>query len=92
MHLPMRFVRKTPKSYGTCQLVEGAGSPGLRLLIVEDVVTTGRQVMEAVESVRERGAWVDHAICVIDREAGGPEALRRAGIRLTAWYKFGELQ
>lgn len=90
--LPIRFVRKAPKSYGTCQLVEGGEIAGMRLLVVEDVVTTGGQVVLAVESLRELGARVEHAVCVIDREAGGLEALRLAGIDLSALYRIGELQ
>jgi len=90
--LPIRFVRKAPKAYGTCQLVEGGEIAGVRLLVVEDVVTTGGQVVQAAESLRELGARVEHAVCVIDREAGGPKTLRLAGIGLAALYRIGELQ
>jgi orotate phosphoribosyltransferase len=90
--LPVVFVRKTAKSYGTCQLAEGAAIAGCRLLIVEDVVTSGGQVVLSAQDLRALGATVDHAICVIDREADGSRTLAAAGIALHALFGFGELR
>jgi orotate phosphoribosyltransferase len=89
--LPTRFVRKEPKPYGTRNLAEGGEIDGLRLTIVEDVVTTGGQVVASCGDLRDRGALVDVAMCVIDREAGGREALAHIGVELRALYTMTEL-
>lgn len=89
--LPARFVRKRPKEYGTRRLAEGGAIDGLALLVVEDVVTSGGQVVASCRDLRERGALVTHALCVIDREAGGGPALATEGVELRALYTASEL-
>lgn len=89
--LPARFVRKVAKTYGTARLAEGGDVEGRRLLVVEDVVTSGGAVLDALAALRDRGATVTDVLCVIDREAGGGEALRAAGARLTALFRMSEL-
>jgi orotate phosphoribosyltransferase len=89
--LPCVFVRKEAKTYGTCQLAEGGELDGRRLTVVEDVVTSGGQVVASCGDLRERGGVVDHALCVIDREAGGPEALASIGVELLPLYRMSEL-
>jgi orotate phosphoribosyltransferase len=64
---------------------------GRRLLIVEDVVTSGGQIIESARELRALGAQVDAALCVIDRESGGPEALASHGIALKALFRMTEL-
>ncbi|MGW4967671.1 phosphoribosyltransferase family protein [Nonomuraea sp. NPDC004186] len=73
--LPCAFVRKTAKSYGTARLAEGADVKGRRVLVVEDVVTSGGQIAISTGQLRDLGAQIDHALCVIDRQEGGVEAL-----------------
>jgi orotate phosphoribosyltransferase len=68
--LPAAFVRKEAKAYGTAKLAEGAAIEGRRVLIVEDVVTTGGQVLLSARDLRERGAELLGALCVIDRSGG----------------------
>lgn len=68
--LPAAFVRKEAKSYGTAKLAEGAAIEGRRVLIVEDVVTTGGQVVLSARDLRSRGAELLAALCVIDRSSG----------------------
>jgi orotate phosphoribosyltransferase len=80
--LPCSFVRKTAKAYGTRRLAEGADVAGRRVLVVEDVVTSGGQTVMSAGELRALGAQVDHALCVIDRAEGGSEALSAAGITL----------
>ena len=58
---------------------------------VLDVVTSGGALLEAVAALREAGLVVRHAVCVVDREEGGADALARAGVRLTALYRASEL-
>ena len=89
--LPTVFVRKEAKLYGTCQLAEGGELDGRRLTVVEDVVTSGGQVVASCGDLRARGATVEHALCVIDREAGGPQALAAIGVQLHPLYRMSEL-
>ncbi|HZW27482.1 MAG TPA: orotate phosphoribosyltransferase [Trueperaceae bacterium] len=90
--LPVVFVRKKAKPYGTMRLAEGGDIAGRKLLVVEDVVTSGGQVVVSTNDLRERGAVVDSAVCVIDREAGGVEALAEAGVALAALYTMTDLE
>lgn len=90
--LPTLFVRKKAKEYGTRRLAEGGEVDGRRLLIVEDVVTSGGQVVLSTNDLRQRGAVVSHAVCVIDRQAGGPEALAAAGVELRALFSMSQLK
>jgi orotate phosphoribosyltransferase len=89
--LPCLFVRKQAKEYGTCQLAEGGTIEGRRLLIVEDVVTSGGQVGLSAADLRSRGARVEQALCVIDREEGGTEKLAAQGIELLSLFRASEL-
>ena len=90
--LTVCFVRKEAKTYGTCQLAEGAAIDGKRLLVVEDVVTSGGQVVASCADLRVRGAVVEHAVCVIDREAGGADALSAIGVELHPLFTMAELR
>lgn len=80
--LPCAFVRKVAKQYGTARLAEGADISGRRVLVVEDVVTSGGQIAISTGQMRELGATVTDAICVINRQEGGAEALAKDGITL----------
>lgn len=89
---PVVFVRKKAKDYGTCKFAEGVDIEGKRLLIVEDVVTSGGQVVISAGDLRKHGAIIEKAICVIDREAGGSEALAKEGISLSPLFTMTELK
>ncbi|MFA5891997.1 MAG: phosphoribosyltransferase family protein [Actinomycetota bacterium] len=89
--LPAIFVRKTAKDYGTCQLVEGLDVAGRLLCIVEDVVTSGGQIIESCIALRALGASVEHALCVIDRETGGTEALAAIGLELRPLFRRSQI-
>jgi orotate phosphoribosyltransferase len=90
--LPAYFVRKEAKTYGTCQLAEGGEVDGRRLTVVEDVVTSGGQVITSCGDLRQRGAIVAHALCVIDRESGGPQGLADIGVELRPLFTMTELK
>lgn len=90
--LPCAFVRKEPKSYGTLRLAEGAETAGRRVLIVEDVVTLGGQIILSTKALRTLGATITHALCVINREQGGPEALAENDITLNALLTATDLR
>jgi len=89
--LPALFVRKEAKTYGTRRLAEGGAAKGHRLTVVEDVVTSGGQVVASCGDLRNEGATVETALCVIDREAGGTEALAEIGVELRPLYRMSEL-
>jgi orotate phosphoribosyltransferase len=90
--LPSCFVRKEAKTYGTCQLAEGIDVDGKQLLIVEDVITSGGAVLDALAALQERGAKAERVVCVIDRESGGAEKLGAAGLELDALFSMSELK
>ena len=76
------LVRKEPKDHGTKRYIEGPVTPGQRVVIVEDVVTTAGSSLVAIERAREFGLIVERVVVVIDRLAGGREALAAQGIPL----------
>ena len=89
--LPCAFVRKAAKDYGTRRLAEGAEVRGRQVLVVEDVVPSGGQIVISAAHLREMGARFGHALCVIDRQEGGADALAGDGIRLHALMRREEL-
>jgi orotate phosphoribosyltransferase len=89
--LPFVIVRDTAKEYGTANRLEGPFEPGELVCLLEDVVTSGGALAEAVEALREAGLVVRNAVCVVDREEGGADALARLGVRLRCLYTAGEL-
>jgi orotate phosphoribosyltransferase len=82
--LPCAFVRKQAKAYGTQRLAEGAETAGRRVTIVEDVVTTGGQIVLSTHQLRALGADISHAVCVINRNDSTPAPLTEAGLTLHA--------
>jgi orotate phosphoribosyltransferase len=86
--LPMVIVRTDkPKDYGTAKQIEGGElRPGERVLLVEDVVTTGGAALSAVDELRAAGAEVVGALVVVDREQGGPEAFAARGVPYRALF------
>lgn len=90
--IPVCFVRKESKQYGTCRLAEGAPIENRRLIIVEDVITSGGQVAKSTEALRKLGAVVSHAICVVDRESGGAERLREIDVQLIPLFHASDLR
>lgn len=89
---PMIFVRKKNKEYGTRKFAEGPDIANKKLLIVEDVVTSGGQILISANDLRHEGAIITDTLCVIDRESGGTEALHQAGINLHPLFKMSELK
>ncbi len=91
-NLPMAFVRKKAKDYGTCKLAEGAPIEGKHVVVVEDVVTSGGQVATSIAELRQRGAIVQVALCVIDRQQGGSELLASHQVTLRALFTMEQLK
>jgi orotate phosphoribosyltransferase len=90
--LPCRFVRKKAKEYGTEKLAEGGTIAGQRLCVIEDVVTSGGQIIESCAALRAEGAEILGVLCVIDREAGGAENLAAEDLTLTPLFTMSELE
>ncbi|OUL36161.1 orotate phosphoribosyltransferase [Nostoc sp. 106C] len=89
--LPTAFVRKEAKKYGTSRLAEGAQINNRKVLIVEDVVTSGGQIIISAHQLRQLGAEIDYALCVIDREEGAVDKLLAEGIVLLSLLKRRDL-
>ena len=89
--LPFLIVRKEAKDYGTSNRLEGVYAEGDRVCVVEDVVTSGGAAVEALDAVREAGLECRIAVCVVDREEGGVDALARRGARLVPLFRAGDL-
>lgn len=82
--VPFAIVRGTAKSYGTANRIEGPTVGGEVAVLVEDVVTSGGAALDALEVARDAGLVVTRALCVLDRDGGGREALAAAGVELHA--------
>lgn len=90
--IPALFVRKEAKTYGTCKLAEGGDIAGKKLLIVEDVVTSGGQILLSAEDLRKLGAKIESVVCVIDRQSGGSENLAKANLQLLPLLTMSEIK
>lgn len=89
--VPYVIARKQRKEYGTGNLIEGHLEDGEEVVVLEDIVTTGTSLVEAIEALREAGATVERALVVVDREEGGRETVEAAGVEMEALVTAGEL-
>lgn len=89
--LPGFFVRKTVKDHGTKKLIDGLSDvKGKRVVIVEDVTTTGGSAMKAVEALTAAGAVITLVISILDREEGAAALYENAGIPFQSLFKASE--
>ncbi|WP_456472412.1 orotate phosphoribosyltransferase [Methanocaldococcus sp.] len=89
---PLIIIRKKAKDYGTKSKIEGDLKEGERVLIVEDVTTTGNSVIKAIEKVRKLGGIVERVIVVVDREEGAEENLKKLGVKLEPLVRVSEIR
>ncbi|HEY3059747.1 MAG TPA: orotate phosphoribosyltransferase [Chloroflexota bacterium] len=90
--LPSLLVRTDkPKDYGTAKAIEGSLERGDRVMLIEDIVTTGGAALAAISALREAGAEVLGAVCVVDREEGGAAAFGQAGVPFQALFTKTDL-
>jgi orotate phosphoribosyltransferase len=89
--LPFLIVRESAKEYGTANRLEGVYEAGETVCVIEDVVTSGGALLEAVGALRDAGLVVRNAICVVDRGEGGADELARHGVRLRCLYRAADL-
>ncbi len=90
INLPIRFVRKKAKEYGTMRICEGGPIEGKKLCIIEDVITTGGQVVESAKELRKAGAIVYDVLCVIFR-GEDPQVLEKENLKLSYLFSKDEL-
>lgn len=84
-------VRKEAKAHGTGKLIEGPFQAGDRVVVIEDVITTGGSALRAVEAVRAAGGTVTGVLALVDREEGGREALEAAGLDVASLTRSAEI-
>lgn len=91
--LPTRAftVRKEAKTHGTGKLIEGPFQSGDRVVVIEDVITTGGSAIKAVEAVRAAGGNVVGVLAVVDREEGGREAIEAIGVEVETLARAAEI-
>ena len=82
---PFLYVRKEEKEHGRGRRIEGILQPGERVLVLDDVITTGKNIVEAVEAIRSEGGVVEDTLVLLDRQQGGRANLEKAGVRLHAF-------
>ena len=90
--LPVVFIRKKAKEYGTCKLAEGTEIENKRVCVIEDVVTTGGQIILSVNEMRKLGAKIENVMCVILRDPKRYEYLGKEGLKLTPLLTMDELK
>lgn len=84
-------VRKEKKTHGAGKLIEGPFTPGDRVAIVEDVITTGGSALRAIEAVREERGIVVGVLALVDREEGGRDAIEAAGVEVISMVRSSEI-
>ena len=84
MNIPLIYPRKTAKSYGTGKQVEGVWQVGQRAVVIEDLITSGDSILQAIAALKAASLQVEDAVVLIDREQSGREMLAQAGYNLHA--------
>ncbi|BAY13554.1 orotate phosphoribosyltransferase [Calothrix sp. NIES-2098] len=91
--IPALIIRKEAKGYGTRAYIEGPSLPeGAKVVVLEDVVTTGQSALKAVNRLQEAGYTVDRVIALVDRLQGGGELYQSAGLNFEALFSIEEIQ
>ncbi|MBD2164991.1 orotate phosphoribosyltransferase [Calothrix membranacea FACHB-236] len=91
--IPALIIRKEAKGYGTRAYIEGPSLPeGAKVVVLEDVVTTGQSALKAVDRLKEAGYTVDQVIALVDRLQGGAELYQSAGLKFEALFSIEEIQ
>ncbi len=78
----MLMIRKAKKDYGTSELIEGDLKPGDKVIVLEDVTTTGNSLIKAVKAVLDGGGLVSKAFVIVDRDEGAINHLKKEGVDL----------
>lgn len=89
--IPYVIIRKQKKEYGTGKSIEGELKKGEKILVIEDVITTGNSALDAVKTLRNHGATVKDIIVVVDRQEGGKEKLEKEKLKVHRLVKAEEI-
>lgn len=90
--IPTAFIRKEAKAYGTRKYAEGPRLPEDHVVLIEDVVSTGGAILDALRKLRPGGVRPLVVLCVIDRETGGKEALAQEGVELRSLFRMRDIE
>lgn len=90
-NIPMLYLRREAKDYGTKKLIEGEFSTGDRILVIDDIITDGASKIEAIAPLKEVGLEVTDVLVILDREQGGGRILEQAGYRLHSLIRLSEV-
>ncbi|MEH1885403.1 orotate phosphoribosyltransferase [Nostoc sp.] len=91
--IPALIIRKEAKGYGTRAYIEGPSLPeGAKVVVLEDVVTTGQSALKAVERLKDAGYTVNQIISLVDRQQGGGELYQSAGLKFETLFSIQEVQ
>ncbi|WP_294342990.1 orotate phosphoribosyltransferase [uncultured Clostridium sp.] len=90
--IPVIFVRKKAKEYGTCKFAEGSNFKNKNVCIIEDVVTTGGQILLSAEDLKSCDAKLSSVLCVIERNPEGRKRLSKVGLQLKSLFTMDELK
>lgn len=89
---PFVIVRNRKKDYGTAKPFEGVVATGDVILLVEDIATTGGQVLEAADALKQAGAAIEKIVAVVDRQEGARESIERAGFVFASLLTMAEVE
>jgi uridine monophosphate synthetase len=89
--IPLIYPRKTAKSYGTGKEIEGSWQVGQQVVILDDLVTSGDSILQAIVALKSAGLQVTDAVVLIDREQGGVAYLKEQGYKLHAAMKISQI-
>lgn len=91
LRLPLIYVRKELKAHGKTRMIEGILNPNDKVVLVDDLVTSGSSLIKAAKAIREEKGIVEHAVALLDREQGGKENLHKEGIELHTIISINQL-
>ncbi|MEA2036777.1 MAG: orotate phosphoribosyltransferase [Nanoarchaeota archaeon] len=91
LKIPMIYVRKRPKGYGTNSFIEGVLEKGQKVVLIDDMITDGRSKVRFIEGIRQEGAVCEDVFVILDREQGGTEGLAPQNVKLHSIIKLKEL-
>jgi orotate phosphoribosyltransferase len=88
---PLVYVRKEAKGYGVSKIIEGYLKPGAKVVLIDDVVTTGKSLSHAIEIIRSNGAIVEEVLAIVDRLEGAEQSLKMINVKLRSVTTIEEL-
>jgi len=88
---PLVYVRKEAKGYGVSKIIEGYLKPGAKVVLIDDVVTTGKSISYAIEIIRSNGAIVEEVLAIVDRLEGAEQSLEMINVKLRSVTTIEEL-